>query len=90
MHACRYCTSVRWFEQHPKLCYHEQGRGRHTIKETNGTDAVKGQHRVLGTIMSGSRPWVDDLKERKHVTVWEVTAENRGEPPQRIRRWLQR
>jgi len=53
-------------------------------------EAVEGEHRVLGTVMSGSRPWVDDLKEREQVEVWEVTADNRDELPDRILRWLKR
>jgi nucleoside-triphosphatase len=53
-------------------------------------DAVEGGSRVLGTVMSASRPWVDDLKAREQVTVWEVTTENRDKLPERIRRWLKR
>ncbi|MGD2104062.1 MAG: NTPase [Anaerolineae bacterium] len=53
-------------------------------------DAIEGECPVLGTVMSGSDPWVDDLKARDRVEVWEVTAENRHGLPQRIRRWLMR
>ncbi len=53
-------------------------------------DAIEGEPRVLGTVMSGSHPWVDDLKAREQVTVWEVTRGNRDELPGRIHRWLER
>jgi nucleoside-triphosphatase len=53
-------------------------------------DAVEGKHRVLGTAMSGSHPWVDNLKAREQVTVWEVTPGNRDALPGRIHRWLKR
>jgi nucleoside-triphosphatase len=58
---------------------------RETVQE-----AVGGQHPVVGTVMSGSRPWVDDLKAREHVVVWEVTVQNRDGLPGRIRHWLTR
>ncbi len=50
--------------------------------------AVAGDARVLGTVMSSRRRWVDELKVRDRVTVWEVTVENRDDLPKRIRRWL--
>jgi nucleoside-triphosphatase len=53
-------------------------------------DAVRGEHVVLGSVMSGSHPWVDRLKTRDQVIVWEVTTENRDKLPGRIRRWLKR
>lgn len=53
-------------------------------------DAVAGENPVLGTIMSGAHPWVDDLKAREQVLVREVTLTNRDELPGEIRRWLLR
>lgn len=53
-------------------------------------EAVRGEHRVLGTVMAGAHPWVDDLKDREQVVVWEATMTNRDELPKRIRRWLMR
>ena len=53
-------------------------------------DAVEGDHTVIGTVMTGARPWVDHLKANDQVVVWQVTAENRDEMPQRVRRWLER
>ena len=51
-------------------------------------DAVDGKTRVLGTVMRGSRPWVDELKAREEVTVWEVTRENRKELVDEVVRWM--
>ena len=57
------------------------------FKETV-SEAVGSENPVLATIMRGSRPWVDELKARGQVEVWEVTVENRGELPERVGRWL--
>lgn len=51
-------------------------------------DAVAGEVRVLGTVMHGSHRWVDALKAREKVTVWEVTRENRDELVERVVRWV--
>ncbi len=52
------------------------------------TEAVASQSPVLATAMSRSHPWVDELKEKRQVEVWVVTAENRDRIPQRVREWL--
>jgi len=52
--------------------------------------AVEGEQPVVGSVMSSSRPWIDDLKAGEHVVLWEVTVENRDELPGRILRWLGR
>ena len=52
--------------------------------------AVEEEHPVLGTIMSASRPWVDNLKAMEEVEVWNVTRENRDDLPEKILRRLVR
>lgn len=54
------------------------------------TAAVGGSPAVLGTVMSGEHPFVEALKSRRHVEVWEVTTDNRDRLPERINRWLMR
>lgn len=51
-------------------------------------DALAGEVRVLGTVMRGSHPWVDDLKAREDVTVWEVTRDNRDQLVEEIVAWM--
>ena len=51
-------------------------------------EAVGGKPRVIGTVMRGRNPWVDELKTRDQVEVWEVTTRNRDELPDQILRWL--
>lgn len=58
---------------------------KHTVLE-----AVESECTLLGTAMRGSDPWVDDLRARKHVQVWEVTSSNRDELSGQISRWLTR
>jgi len=50
--------------------------------------AVESENPVLATIMRGSRPWVDELKAKEEVEVWEVTMENRDALPERVRQWF--
>lgn len=52
------------------------------------SEAVESENAVLATIMRGSRPWVDELKAKEQVEVWEVTVENRDALPERVRQWL--
>ena len=52
--------------------------------------AVESDSPVLGTVMSGRHPWVNDLKTSKDVDVWEVTVGNRDQLPSRILDWLSR
>ena len=52
--------------------------------------AVEGKSSLLGTVMKGHHAWIDDLKAKEQVTVWEVTAANRDELPARILSWLKR
>jgi nucleoside-triphosphatase len=49
-------------------------------------DALESELHVLGTVMRGSRPWVDELKAKQQVDVWEVTVENRDRIAERILR----
>jgi nucleoside-triphosphatase len=51
--------------------------------------AMDSQSRVIATAMARSQPWVDALKARPDVTVWQVTWENRDEMPARVAKWLQ-
>ena len=51
-------------------------------------DAVAGEVRVLGTVMRGSHPWVEDLKAREDVTVWEVTRDNRDQLVKEVVAWV--
>jgi nucleoside-triphosphatase len=41
--------------------------------------ALDGQSPVIATVMARPHPWVDALKARPDVTLWEVTLENRDE-----------
>ena len=50
--------------------------------------AVESEARVLGTVMRGSHPWVDGLRARAEVTVWEVTRENRDALVDEVVAWL--
>ena len=50
-------------------------------------DAVEGRKTVLGTVMRGSHPWVDNLRAEESVTVWEVTTESREDLLERIMAW---
>jgi nucleoside-triphosphatase len=52
--------------------------------------AVDGSPTVLGTVMRGNHPFVEALKPRRHVGVWEVTTDNRDRLPEGINRWLMR
>lgn len=58
---------------------------RHAVLE-----AVESPCPVLGTVTRGSNPWIDDLKARKQVQVWEVTVDNRDALPTQVSRWLMR
>jgi len=49
--------------------------------------AVKGQAPVIATVMAGAHPWVDALKARPDVTLWQVTIENRDPMPARVLNW---
>jgi len=51
-------------------------------------EAVDSEARVLGTVMRGSNPWVDGLRAREEVMVWEVTRENRDELVDEVVGWL--
>jgi nucleoside-triphosphatase len=43
---------------------------------------------VIATAMARPHPWVDALKARPDVTLWQVTFENRDEMPTRLLKWL--
>lgn len=51
-------------------------------------EAVESENPVLATVMRGSRPWVDELKAKEQVEVWEVTVENRDTLPEQARQWI--
>lgn len=53
------------------------------------TDAIDSDSLVMGTVMSGSNPWVDRLKSLPGVTVLEVTEANRDGMSQRVLDLLQ-
>lgn len=50
--------------------------------------ALEGPEPVIATVMARPHPWVDALKARPDVMLWEVTVENRDEMPSRILDWL--
>ncbi len=50
--------------------------------------AMDGPAPVIATAMAGSHPWVDALKARPDVTLWQVTVENRDELPARVLTWV--
>jgi nucleoside-triphosphatase len=50
--------------------------------------AMNSQSPVVATVMAGRHPWVDTLKARPSVTLWEVTPRNRDEMPLRVLNWL--
>jgi nucleoside-triphosphatase len=52
------------------------------------TEAVESENPVLATVMRGSRPWVDELRAKEQVEVWEVTVENRDTLPEQVCRWV--
>ena len=52
--------------------------------------AVNGPYPVLATAMTRPHPWVDSLKAMPGVTLWEVTAANRGGMAEQVMRWLGR
>lgn len=51
-------------------------------------EAVEGPTPVLATVMKGRNRWVDDLKARPQVEIWEVTVENRDGLPEQLVEWL--
>ncbi len=51
-------------------------------------EAVVGPNPVLGTVMTGTHSWVDELRRRPEVEVWVITPENRDALAKRIWRWL--
>jgi nucleoside-triphosphatase len=54
-------------------------RFREAVKE-----AVQSDKAVIGTVMSGRNPWVDELKSLPQVTVLKVTPANRDGVVQRV------
>ena len=50
--------------------------------------AVSGDVPVVATALSAPHRWVDALKARPDVTLWQVTVENRDEMPTRVTEWL--
>ncbi len=57
------------------------------FKEAVG-DAVGSANSVLATAMGGSHPWVDNLKAKPEVELWEVTVDNRDTLPKQVLAWL--
>lgn len=51
-------------------------------------DIIKSGKKVLGTIMSASNPWADDIKRRPEVYLVEVTRTNRHQLLDDLRQWL--
>jgi nucleoside-triphosphatase len=54
-------------------------RFREAVKE-----AVQSDKPVIGTVMSGRNPWVDELKALPQVTVLKVTRDNRDSVVRRV------
>jgi nucleoside-triphosphatase len=52
--------------------------------------ALASPKRVVATVMTGSQPWVDAIKERAGVILMEVTESNRDTMPARVLAWLGR
>jgi nucleoside-triphosphatase len=50
--------------------------------------AMGGRAPVIATVMARPHPWVDALKARPDVTLWQVTVENRDEIPSRVLDWV--
>jgi nucleoside-triphosphatase len=44
---------------------------------------------VIATVMARPHPWVDPLKGRPDVTLWQVTVENRDEMLSRVLEWVE-
>jgi nucleoside-triphosphatase len=49
--------------------------------------AMDGQAPVIATVMARPHPWVDALKARPDVTLWQVTVENRDHMLARVLDW---
>jgi nucleoside-triphosphatase len=50
--------------------------------------ALDGEAPLIATVMARSHSWVDALKARPGVTLWEVTVENRDRLPARVLNWV--
>ena len=50
--------------------------------------AMDGQVPVVATVMARPHPWVDVLKAKSGVTLWQVTAGNRARMPLQVLDWL--
>ena len=50
--------------------------------------AIARPHVVVATVMSRSHAWVDALKDRPEVTVWQVTVLNRDSLAQQVVQWV--
>jgi nucleoside-triphosphatase len=50
--------------------------------------AMDGQAPVIATVMARPQPWVDTLKARPDLTLWEVTVENRARMASRVMEWV--
>ena len=50
--------------------------------------AVDSPAPVIATVMARPQPWVDALKARPGVTLWQVTVENRDDVPSRALDWV--
>lgn len=51
--------------------------------------AIAGPHVVVATVMSRSHAWVDVLKARPQVTVWQVTVLNRDSLARQVVQWVE-
>lgn len=52
--------------------------------------AMESSAPTIATVMVRSHPWVDALKARPDVTLWEVTIANRDDMPSRVVSWVRR
>lgn len=51
--------------------------------------AIDGPTPMIATVMARPHPWVDALKARPDVTLWQVTVENRDVMVRRVLEWVQ-
>ncbi len=52
------------------------------------TELLDSQRSLIATVMAKRHPWVDAVKTRDDVEVWEVTTANRDALPERVLAWL--
>jgi len=56
--------------------------------KTTVLKAMDGGAPIIATVLTAPHGWVDALKARPDVTLWQVTTENRDQMPARVMDWL--